>query len=129
MEGEMERMLARAGFVTVTAVIGHCLGGLLGVVVATSIATILVTQTEDVARILRQSIERVATAARSIYLLVKAVIGTALLKRFVLNAMIALATTLATMLGNYVAGAIGALITATFVVSAGQSFATKSSRV
>ena len=108
----MVRMLVRVSFVTVTTVIGNYLGGLTGVVIAAIIATVVVTQTEDVVRVFKQSIATGATAAASVYLLVKAVVVNPFFKRFARNATIGLSAGLATMLGHYVAGVVGAIISA-----------------
>jgi hypothetical protein len=122
----MVRMLVRVGFVTVTTVIGNYLGGLIGVVIAAIIATVVVTQTEDVVRVFKQSIATGATAAQSVYLLVKAVVVNPFFKRFARNATIGFSAGLATMLGHYVAGVVGAIISASLVVTAGQSLASGS---
>ena len=106
----MARMLARVSFVTLATVIGNYLGGLTGVIIAAIISTVVVTQTEDVVRVLKQSIATGATTAQSLYLLMKAVVVNPFFKQFVRNATIGLSAGLASMLGHYLGGVLGAII-------------------
>ncbi len=117
----MLRILARVSFVAVTTVIGNYLGGLMGIVIAAIIATVVVTQTEDVVRVLKQTAAAGPTSAQRVYGLMKALVVNPFFTRFARNATIAVVLSLATMLGNYIAGAIGAIIGAALVVSAGQT--------
>ena len=59
----MNHTLIRVCIVAATTVSVHAIAGLPGVVAAASLATVLVTQSEAVARILRQSGQSCAAAA------------------------------------------------------------------
>jgi predicted PurR-regulated permease PerM len=106
---------------TIFVLAGHALGGLVGAVIGACLATILITQTEDVARILRKSTDTSGRALQGCIPVLRAFLGTMFAQRLMRALGISFLVAMLTAMGHAVGGKLGAMIAASLAVALGQA--------